>query len=131
MLFKSLPQSLLTSSVIVPDNLIAQWIGEVYKHIADGELEFLVLDNKKQSIPPARKLLAYDLVIISHSRFGLESDSGGLEIVGKMSMRIYVTRSFLSNTDFLRIRYISKVRLSLHWSHSQERLHLSKHRRSD
>jgi hypothetical protein len=90
-LFKSLPQSLLTSSVIVPDNLIAQWIGEVYKHIADGELEFLVLDNKKQSIPPARKLLTYDLVIISHSRFGLESDSGGLEIVGKMSMRIYMS----------------------------------------
>ncbi|KAI9284162.1 P-loop containing nucleoside triphosphate hydrolase protein [Umbelopsis sp. AD052] len=68
--------------VVVPDNLIAQWTGEVYKHIQDGELDFLVLDNKKQPIPPATQLLNYDMVVISHSRFGLESDSGGLEIVG-------------------------------------------------
>ncbi|KAM3583582.1 hypothetical protein VKS41_004489 [Umbelopsis sp. WA50703] len=71
-----------TTLVVVPDNLIAQWTGEVYKHIEDGELEFLVLDNKKQPIPPATQLLEYDVVIISHSRFGLESESGGLEFVG-------------------------------------------------
>jgi hypothetical protein len=73
----------LTVDTIVPDNLIAQWTGEVYKHIEDGELDFLVLDNKKEPIPPATQLLNYDMVVISHSRFGLESDSGGLEIVGK------------------------------------------------
>jgi len=80
--------------------LIAQWTGEVYKHIQDGELDFLVLDNKKQPIPPATQLLYYDMVVISHSRFGLESDSGGLEIVGK-SMEQHGWSLFISSQLFL------------------------------
>lgn len=68
---------------IVPDNLVAQWTGEIYKHVKDGYLNFTVHDNIKQSIPSPLDLIQYDLVIASQSRFAYENQQGGLDFTSK------------------------------------------------
>ncbi|CAO3607949.1 unnamed protein product [Cunninghamella blakesleeana] len=66
-----------TTLVIVPDNLIAQWTSEIYKHIIDDQIDFIVLDNIKQNVPDPNILVHYDLVLISQTRFAYEEADGG------------------------------------------------------
>ncbi|KAI8637325.1 SNF2 family N-terminal domain-containing protein [Parasitella parasitica] len=65
--------------VVVPDNLVAQWTGEIYKHIQDGQLRFLVYDDIKQKITSPITIADADLVLISQSRFSYENFKGGLD----------------------------------------------------
>ncbi|KAJ3158125.1 hypothetical protein HDU86_003077 [Geranomyces michiganensis] len=58
--------------VIVPDTLVNQWEHEINKHVLDRVLEVLVLAKPPDVIPPPRKLRNYDIVLISHPRFGRE-----------------------------------------------------------
>ncbi|CAO3599681.1 unnamed protein product [Absidia cylindrospora] len=68
--------------VVVPDNLVAQWSGEIYKHIHDGHLEFIVLENKNQPIPEPLELVQLDMVLMSQSRFSHEYAAGGFAFQG-------------------------------------------------
>ncbi|KAK4520687.1 uncharacterized protein ATC70_006565 [Mucor velutinosus] len=70
--------------VVVPDNLVAQWTGEIYKHIQDGQLRFLVYDDVKQKIIAPIQLADTDLVLISQNRFSLENSRGGLDFKSKL-----------------------------------------------
>ncbi|KAJ2081398.1 hypothetical protein H4R24_002384 [Coemansia sp. RSA 988] len=59
--------------VVVPDNLVDQWVREKYKHIEDdGGLEVLKIDNDTETIPEPSKLIMYDLVLVSVSRLSKE-----------------------------------------------------------
>jgi hypothetical protein len=63
---------------------VAQWTGEIYKHIKDGQLRFLVYDDIKQTLLGPIQLADYDLVLISQSRFSYENDQGGLDFSSKL-----------------------------------------------
>ncbi|KAK1690785.1 P-loop containing nucleoside triphosphate hydrolase protein [Colletotrichum godetiae] len=60
------------SIVIVPNNLVQQWIQEIEKHIVHpgnpAGLKVLKLTSQKEEIPNPQVLAAYDLVIITQSR---------------------------------------------------------------
>lgn len=58
----------LTSAtlIVVPTNLVAQWRQEIKKHT--DELNVLVI-TKKETIPAHKKLLDYDIILFSQSRF--------------------------------------------------------------
>ncbi|KAJ2064144.1 hypothetical protein GGI17_001189 [Coemansia sp. S146] len=59
--------------VVVPDNLVDQWVREKYKHVQDsGGLEMLKLDNSTNTMPEPQELIKYDLVLISVSRLSKE-----------------------------------------------------------
>ncbi|KAI8381524.1 P-loop containing nucleoside triphosphate hydrolase protein [Radiomyces spectabilis] len=68
--------------VVVPDNLVAQWTGEVYKHIQDTQMDFLILDDPKKKVPEATSLIGYDMVLISQTRFSREHAAGGFDFEG-------------------------------------------------
>ncbi|KAK1636658.1 P-loop containing nucleoside triphosphate hydrolase protein [Colletotrichum phormii] len=60
------------SIVIVPNNLVQQWIQEIEKHIVHpgnpAGLKVLKLTSQKEEIPNSQVLAAYDLVLITQSR---------------------------------------------------------------
>ncbi|KAJ1895122.1 hypothetical protein LPJ66_004778 [Kickxella alabastrina] len=59
--------------VVVPDNLVDQWVREKYKHVEDhGGLEILKLDDSVNTIPEPQTLIKYDLVLVSVSRLSKE-----------------------------------------------------------
>ncbi|KAJ2479647.1 hypothetical protein IWW56_002960 [Coemansia sp. RSA 2131] len=59
--------------IVVPDNLVDQWVREKYKHIKDDRgLEMLKIDNSTEVIPEPLALIKYDLVLISVSRLSKE-----------------------------------------------------------
>ncbi|KAJ2471419.1 hypothetical protein GGI02_002286, partial [Coemansia sp. RSA 2322] len=59
--------------VVVPDNLVDQWIREKYKHVLDSDgLEMLKIDNSTNTIPEPHVLIKYDLVLVSVSRLAKE-----------------------------------------------------------
>ncbi|KAJ2643267.1 hypothetical protein GGF44_001254 [Coemansia sp. RSA 1694] len=59
--------------VVVPDNLVDQWVREKYKHVQDTSgLEMLKIDNSTNTIPEPRELIKYDLVLVSVSRLSKE-----------------------------------------------------------
>jgi hypothetical protein len=66
---------------------VAQWTGEIYKHIQDGLLRFIIYDNPKQAILQPVQLVDYDLIIISQSRFSYENYEGGLDFKSKSVKR--------------------------------------------
>ncbi|KAJ2604449.1 hypothetical protein H4R99_001797 [Coemansia sp. RSA 1722] len=62
-----------TTIVVVPDNLVDQWVREKYKHIEDAHgLEMLKIDSSTNSIPEPKSLIKYDIVLISVSRLTKE-----------------------------------------------------------
>lgn len=66
--------------VCVPATLVVQWQAEIAKHTAPGALRVLVLATNSACIPEARILAEeYDIVLLSHARFGREHDDGLLE----------------------------------------------------
>ncbi|KAJ1725807.1 hypothetical protein LPJ53_000068 [Coemansia erecta] len=59
--------------VVVPDNLIDQWVREKYKHVEDScGLEILKIDDSMREIPDPPALIKYDLVLITVSRLSEE-----------------------------------------------------------
>ncbi|KAJ2742449.1 hypothetical protein GGI20_004484 [Coemansia sp. BCRC 34301] len=59
--------------VVVPDNLVDQWVREKYKHIQDTSgLEMLKIDNSMNIIPEPRELVKFDLVLVSLGRLSKE-----------------------------------------------------------
>ncbi|KAJ2787589.1 hypothetical protein GGI15_000612 [Coemansia interrupta] len=59
--------------VVVPDNLVDQWVREKYKHVEDScGLEILKIDDSMLEIPDPTTLIKYDLVLITVSRLSEE-----------------------------------------------------------
>lgn len=59
--------------VVVPDNLVDQWVREKYKHIEDAQgLEMLKIDDSTNNIPEPQTLIRYDIVLVSMSRLSKE-----------------------------------------------------------
>ncbi|ORE07008.1 hypothetical protein BCV72DRAFT_116262 [Rhizopus microsporus var. microsporus] len=104
--------------IIVPDNLIDQWTGEIYKHVQDGKVHFTVYDQLKQVIKPPLELLDLDLVIISQSRFAHENQQGGLDFRSTVCQCPYIgsTREracICAVTEYPK-QYVSPL-LQIHW----------------
>ena len=60
--------------IIVPQNLVQQWLDEIEKH-TEG-LKVLVLRGKHDLVPKAEELLEYDIILFSRQRFEKESLDG-------------------------------------------------------
>ncbi|GAN03723.1 snf2 family helicase [Mucor ambiguus] len=105
--------------VVVPDNLVAQWTGEIYKHIQDGQLRFLVYDDVKQKIIAPIELADTDLVLISQSRFSLENSKGGLDFstTGHVCQCPYIgsTRQRACVCSVASVEKYTSPLLQVHW----------------
>ncbi|MCJ1401275.1 hypothetical protein MMC11_004487 [Xylographa trunciseda] len=66
--------------IIVPANLVSQWIQEYSLHFEEKSLSLLIIDDLHKPIPPASKLRDYDVILISKARFERESSSHGATI---------------------------------------------------
>ncbi|ORY53426.1 hypothetical protein BCR33DRAFT_710861 [Rhizoclosmatium globosum] len=71
-----------TTLIVVPDTLIRQWRAEFSKHVLPGEINVLDLENTKTSIPQPTDLIAYDVILITHSRLSQEDTKFGFEFKG-------------------------------------------------
>ncbi|MCJ1320791.1 hypothetical protein MMC15_006132 [Xylographa vitiligo] len=61
--------------VIVPANLVNQWLREYHIHFEEKSLSLFVIDDLHKPIPPASDLRDYDIILISKTRFERESSS--------------------------------------------------------
>ncbi|EJT48911.1 hypothetical protein A1Q1_02006 [Trichosporon asahii var. asahii CBS 2479] len=50
-----------TTLVVVPQILVGQWVQQIEEHVEPGALEFLVLQDAKDAMPPVEALAKYDL----------------------------------------------------------------------
>ncbi|KAF7957297.1 hypothetical protein EAE96_002884 [Botrytis aclada] len=57
--------------VVVPPNLVYQWIQEIVKHTTG--LSYLVMNDMKTPVPAAHELAKYDIILFSRSRFEREA----------------------------------------------------------
>ncbi|KAL9559443.1 hypothetical protein PS6_000765 [Mucor atramentarius] len=103
--------------VVVPDNLVAQWTGEIYKHIQDGQLRFLVYDDIKQKIAAPMELADADLVLISQNRFSLENSRGGLDFSSHVCQCPYIgsTRERACVCSVTEVEKYTSPLLQVHW----------------
>ncbi|KAL1647373.1 hypothetical protein SLS58_002701 [Diplodia intermedia] len=62
--------------VVVPRNLLHQWQSELQKHVEEGHLKVLVMDNSRIPLPPPPELITYDIVLFSRTRFEAEFRDG-------------------------------------------------------
>ncbi|TGO16295.1 hypothetical protein BPAE_0507g00020 [Botrytis paeoniae] len=57
--------------VVVPPNLVHQWIQEIQKHTTS--LSYLVINDMKIQVPAAHELAKYDIILFSRRRFEKEA----------------------------------------------------------
>lgn len=62
-----------TTIVVVPSNLIQQWLKEIEKHTINGSLSLLLMNDGKDCLPAVEKLLEYDIILFSRPRFEYEA----------------------------------------------------------
>ncbi|KAK4046998.1 hypothetical protein OIV83_005684 [Microbotryomycetes sp. JL201] len=68
----NLPTQIIVSCatlVVVPAELVTQWVDELGKHVEDKALRVLVLRTVKDEFKTAQQLAQYDLVLMSIKRF--------------------------------------------------------------
>lgn len=73
------PQRLIMASttlLIVPPNLLRQWVSEIDKHVESGALKLLILDDRKKLLPSPDEVRLYDIVLFTRNRFDLEVQDG-------------------------------------------------------
>ena len=59
--------------VIVPDILIAQWLGEIQKHVKEDALDYIKVE-KNDKMPGAAQLCQLDLVLVSEGKVRAEAE---------------------------------------------------------
>lgn len=62
--------------LVVPSNLIHQWLSEIKKHLHEEALSVLVVDDSRYQTPSAEALVKYDLIIFTKQRFEMEARDG-------------------------------------------------------
>ena len=65
-----------TTILVVPRNLCKQWHSEIQKHVNEGVLRILLMEEPKAVLPPPNELRKYDVVLFSRSRFEMEVKDG-------------------------------------------------------
>ncbi|KAK5734398.1 hypothetical protein LTS12_026707 [Elasticomyces elasticus] len=68
-----------TTLIVVPRNLCKQWQSEIKKHVEEGALKVLVMEDLKRALPPPDELRTYDVVLFSRNRFEAEIRDGSDE----------------------------------------------------
>ena len=92
----------LTSAtlIIVPQNLLSQWKGEISRHIEEGELDVLCLDSAGKAImPPMEQIQDYDIILITRQRLVRELVSSEKDDARKP----FRYQSPLTKLHFLRV----------------------------
>lgn len=62
-----------TTLVVVPPNLVQQWLQQIAKHTEPGSLKTLLMDDWKKDLPEVHELIQYDIVLFSKPRFEYEA----------------------------------------------------------
>lgn len=76
-----------TTIIVVPRNLCKQWHSEIHKHVDEGLLRILLMEEPRSVLPPARELREYDVVLFSRSRFETEVKDGTDDLGRRMVSR--------------------------------------------
>lgn len=65
-----------TTILVVPRNLCKQWHSEIQKHVDEGVLRILLMEEPKAVLPASSELRGYDVILFSRSRFEMEVKDG-------------------------------------------------------
>jgi SNF2 family DNA or RNA helicase len=76
-----------TTILVVPRNLCKQWHSEIQKHVNEGVLRILLMEEPKAVLPESLELRRYDVVLFSRSRFEMEIKDGADERGRRMVFR--------------------------------------------
>jgi hypothetical protein len=63
-----------TTLIVVPTDLVRQWVEEIEKHIEEGALRLLVLRTAKDKFKTPAEMATYDLILMSTARFADAAD---------------------------------------------------------
>ncbi|KAM0720461.1 hypothetical protein Q7P37_004597 [Cladosporium fusiforme] len=76
-----------TTIIVVPRNLCKQWHSEIHKHVDEGILRILLMEEPRSVLPPANELREYDVVLFSRSRFETEVKDGSDDLGRRLVSR--------------------------------------------
>jgi hypothetical protein len=65
-----------TTILVVPRNLCKQWHSEIQKHVQEGVLRILLMEEAKAVLPAPNDLRGFDVILFSRSRFEMEIKDG-------------------------------------------------------
>lgn len=110
--------------VLVPLTLLTQWMSEIKKHCEPGALRVFTLSDMHTPLPPASVLAQnYDIVLLSHARFGHEAgDEQGMksDLDKSPLMQVYWKRLIIDEGnvlagDSLVVRLCTRLRVERRW----------------
>lgn len=110
--------------VLMPQTLITQWHQEIEKH-CPGTLRLLSVSDTRTELPPALSLAQdYDLVLMTHSRFGREAgdeqhgirtDLNSSPLMQVYWKRVIVDEGNMMAGDSLVVRLCARLRVERRW----------------
>jgi SNF2 family DNA or RNA helicase len=68
-----------TTLIVVPRNLCKQWQSEIRKHVEEGMLRVLIMEDSKMPLPAPDQLCMYDIILFTRGRFEMEVKDGADE----------------------------------------------------
>ena len=110
--------------VVVPPTLVMQWLDEINKHCIPGALRVLCMADMHAKLPSAEQLAQdYDLILMSHVRFGKEAGDEQrmrLHLDSSPLMQVYWKRLIIDEGnmlagDSLLVRLCACLRVERRW----------------
>ena len=110
--------------VLVPLTLLVHWMEEIEKHCEENALRILTVSDMREELPRASLLAQnYDMVLMSHARFGKEAcDEHSSRVSGNDSplMQVYWKRVIIDEGDVLAgeslvMRLCARLRVERRW----------------
>ncbi|GAA5970910.1 hypothetical protein JCM11641_004505 [Rhodosporidiobolus odoratus] len=79
-----------TTLIVVPTDLVRQWVAEIDKHVALGALRVLVLRTAKDKFLSAAEMACFDVVLMSVARFSDAAEAQNTSLRGVHWRRLVV-----------------------------------------
>ncbi|ODV98159.1 hypothetical protein PACTADRAFT_644 [Pachysolen tannophilus NRRL Y-2460] len=100
---------LCTATLIVtPDNLYHQWLQEISKHMNSGFLNIFKVPSYNSPVPKPEELLKYDVVLMSNSAFGKQSELRDSSLKKIYWKRFIIDEGHSMNSKNSRSVYMAK-----------------------
>ncbi|GAA5861028.1 hypothetical protein JCM8547_008012 [Rhodosporidiobolus lusitaniae] len=79
-----------TTLIVVPTDLVKQWVDEIHKHVAPDALRLLVLRTSKDKFRTAAEMATFDMILMSTARFADAAEATETALRGMHFKRLVV-----------------------------------------
>ncbi|GAA6056120.1 hypothetical protein JCM3770_006004 [Rhodotorula araucariae] len=105
-----------TTLIIVPTDLVRQWVDEMTKHVESKRLRVLVLRTAADKFRTIEEMATYDIILLSVARFSAAADASDMTLRGVHWRRIVIDEGHVLANGTVMRQLAEQLRAESRWA---------------